>query len=321
MSRAVCDLESRSRWAVTGTPIQVRRFPVFIRVYFNVHMVTSAAYLLTLIILFQNHMDDLATLFKFIRAYPYHEVKQFKTDISYPWKSGDGDNVINRLKHLSASLILRRPVTTIALPPRRDLHIPVVFSNEERHAYEVIRNKAIISIDQALHPGTNPSSSDTYINILQQIESMRLICNLGMFYESRHRDILLGLQQGWAALAQQVFNAQRQIGTIICMQCSSNIGLSETLFDTIDGKREGQYFRCLKFCCGECMERLFESKTEIRCGHIPHCPTGTVSLVGQATEDVPSLGMPPEPQTGLELPSKIKALIKDIKRHPPHVKW
>lgn len=69
----------------------------------------------------QNHLNDLATLFKFIRAYPYADRRCFDTDISRLWESGEYQEALKRLKRLSACLILRRVKGTISLPPRRDM--------------------------------------------------------------------------------------------------------------------------------------------------------------------------------------------------------
>ncbi|RSM00791.1 hypothetical protein CEP52_008933 [Fusarium oligoseptatum] len=65
MSQAVCALKSRSRWAVTGTPIQ-------------------------------NRLGDLATLFKFIRAHPYTDQRRFDVDISRLWKAGEYEEAIKK---------------------------------------------------------------------------------------------------------------------------------------------------------------------------------------------------------------------------------
>ncbi|XDG07064.1 hypothetical protein ABKA04_006679 [Annulohypoxylon sp. FPYF3050] len=105
MSHAVCALESDSRWAVTGTPIQ-------------------------------NRLSDLAALLKFIRAHPYNDPKKFEVDISNLWKSGDYEEAVRRLKRLSAFLLLRRPKGTINLPPRQDLLLPIDFMDEERRVYD-----------------------------------------------------------------------------------------------------------------------------------------------------------------------------------------
>ncbi|KAK2611706.1 hypothetical protein N8I77_005031 [Diaporthe amygdali] len=284
MSRAICDLQSSVRWAVTGTPIQ-------------------------------NHLDDLSALLKFIRAYPYHQPKQFKADISTPWKLGEEEKAINRLKYLSASLVLRRPKTTISLPPRRDSQCPIEFSPEERKAYQEVRNRAITKIEEALQPSPNTSCGTSYVNVLQQIESLRLICNLGLNYRSRHDNDEKRPREDWTSMAQSTFNTRRELDPISCLHCSSDIGLAESLLDFADGKREGRFFRCLKFCCGECVQKLFRLRQEVTCGHRPPCPGATVSLESKAIEVSGSLETA-RLETGVELPSKLQALVTDIKSLP-----
>src|SRR5947209_6288367 len=105
MSQAVCALEATARWAVTGTPIQ-------------------------------NRIGDLAALLKFIRAHPYHDAKRFESEIGQMWKTGNMEGAINRLRKLSAGLILRRPKTVIELPPRIDLKLPIKFRAPERELYD-----------------------------------------------------------------------------------------------------------------------------------------------------------------------------------------
>ncbi|SPQ24421.1 6db613db-62c9-4e99-888c-c9372a6443fe [Thermothielavioides terrestris] len=154
MARAACELDSVSRWAVTGTPIQ-------------------------------NRISDLAAQLKFIRAYPYNDPKQFEADISRLWKSGEDEETAKRLKCLSACLLLRRAKATISLPARRDMTCPVDFSREERAAYDEAREQTITRIDEALHTDSEASRAGVYVNVLQQIESLRLICNLGLHYRTR----------------------------------------------------------------------------------------------------------------------------------------
>jgi SNF2 family DNA or RNA helicase len=85
MARAVCAVPASSRWAVTGTPVQ-------------------------------NRLADLAALLKFIQASPYNDVKQFETDISSLWESGEDEEAVNRLQYLWACLLLRRTKETINVP-------------------------------------------------------------------------------------------------------------------------------------------------------------------------------------------------------------
>lgn len=203
MARATCALGSVSRWAVIGTPIQ-------------------------------NRLGDLAALLKFIRVYPYTDPKCFDRDISHLWKSGEDEEAVKRLKRLSACLLLRRTKETVTIPARRDMQCPVDFTPVERRVYDEIRQQTITRIDEALLQDSDVSRSGVYVNVLQQIESLRMVCNLGLYYRTRH-DRPLGQQSQeaseWASLAQRTFNVRRAIELIICSQCLSALDLIEPVFD------------------------------------------------------------------------------------------
>lgn len=271
----------------------------------------------------QNRLDDLSTLLKFIRAYPYSDPKQFRADFSAPWKSGDDEKAVTRLKYLSASLLLRRAKSTISLPARHDLRSPVEFSPDEREAYQKIRERAITRIDEALQSGYDASKNFAYVNVLQQIESLRLTCNLGLHYHSRHsmatsaQDPTEGLE--WASAAQQAFEAQRELGMepITCLQCASSLEITEALFDEVpDAKKSPKFFKCGRFCCGECTGK----SRYVSCGHKPTCPGAAVSIDDGVPKGLSSLDTL-EPSPSLVFPSKIQALLDDIGSLPKHVKW
>lgn len=272
----------------------------------------------------QNRLDDLASLLKFIKAYPYDDTKQFKAHISALWKSGEDESAIERLRYLSSCLLLRRPKATISLPPRHDLLCPVEFRNDERDLYERAREQTIVTINEALHNVTDSSFHGGFVNVLQQIESMRLLCNLGVHYQSRHATTMKNISQGsapWSSIAQGIFNCQREMTAIICMECSANLGLAEALLeDSIDAQKLPRFFRCSKFCCAECYSHLYESGQKTKCGHSPCCPDAPISLSGEALEEHPGLDMQ-QPGAGLTMPSKIRALVTDIRSLPSDEKW
>lgn len=272
----------------------------------------------------QNRLDDLASLLKFIKAYPYDDTKQFKAHISALWKSGDDESAIERLKYLSSCLLLRRPKATISLPPRHDLLCPVEFRNEERDLYERTREQAILTMNETFHNATDSSFHGRFVNVLQQIESMRLLCNLGVHYHSRHTTTMKDTNQDstrWDSIAQGIFNCQREMRAIICMECSANPGLAEVLLeDSMDAKKLPRFFRCSKFCCAECYSHLYESGQKIKCGHSPCCPDAPIYLGGEALEEHPGLEMQ-RPEAGLSMPSKIQALVTDIRSLPGDEKW
>ncbi|KAH7232564.1 SNF2 family N-terminal domain-containing protein [Fusarium solani] len=288
MSQAVCALESKSRWAVTGTPIQ-------------------------------NRLGDLATLFKFIRAHPYTDRRCFDVDISRLWKSGEYEEAIKRLKRLSACMLLRRPKATINLPARRDMQCPVNFSTEERALYDQLRQKAIMSIDEALKRDLDHSRTGMYANVLQQIESLRLVCNLGLHYHTRHDKAPQASLEGdsWANAAQRTFNFQREMGPLVCIQCRSTLEITETLFeDPTIPQQSAQFASCSRFVCADCTQKIFQARRVVECGHNPSCSMAAVSTNNSALESSLYEVQQQTRAKSISLSSKVKALMTDIKALP-----
>lgn len=293
MAHAICALDSVARWAVTGTPIQ-------------------------------NRLSDLATLLKFIRVHPYTDPKRFDADIAHLWKSGEDEEAAKRLQRLSACILLRRPKTTINLPPRQDMRCPIDFSREERELYTELREQTIARVDEALQSSSERSRASVYVNVLQQIESLRLVCNLGLHYHARHQKALNlpAESSDWTSLAQQAFNVQRGMGPIACVQCSSTLELTETLLDDSSTAYQNPIFsRCLKFVCGDCMHRMSRVGRKLGCGHRPPCPTASVSININVFEDISDMVPRQMKASSVGLPSKIEAVIADIKTLSPDTKW
>ncbi|KAI1130950.1 SNF2 family N-terminal domain-containing protein [Nemania abortiva] len=284
MARAACALHAGSRWAVSGTPVQ-------------------------------NRLADLSSLLKFIRASPYNEVSQFETDISSLWKSGKDEEAAKRLQYLSACLLLRRDKGTIDLPPRRDLLCPIDFLPEEKIAYETLRQHAICSIDEAVSDHHGSSSPSVYANALQRIEALRLFCDLGLQYHARHET---RNDHEWSSIAQQAFNSKRAIDPLICIQCSSSLDFAESLLDDSPAT-DPQFSSCMRFICSECTRKLSKDRRAVGCGHKPTCPFASVSTGGIAFEEI--LDIPSNtPLSPMRLPSKVEALITDLKSLPQDTK-
>ncbi|KAL5399527.1 hypothetical protein PMIN02_000580 [Paraphaeosphaeria minitans] len=288
MARAICDLDAVSRWAVTGTPIQ-------------------------------NSLNDLAALLKVTRAFPYDEPRNCDRDISRLWKSGEDEEAVKRLKRVARCLVLRRAKHTIDLPPRHDQLCTVEFTPEEQALYDTIHQQTIRRIDDALQHEYEISTSGVFVNVLQQLESMRLVCDLGLHYQSRHEKKSSHETLDWSAVAQETFNTQREMETMICSQCTSALDLTGTYMDDIS--QEAPLFpQCLKYACPNCARRLRSAKQKMVCGHTPRCPVAPVSIFDTALEETPGhLASSPEKEP-TEPPSKVKGLIDDLQSQPSDVK-
>ncbi|KAH6974576.1 SNF2 family N-terminal domain-containing protein, partial [Ilyonectria sp. MPI-CAGE-AT-0026] len=289
MSRAICSLESVSRWAVTGTPIQ-------------------------------NKLGDLSALLKFLRISPYSEKRAFDADISNLWKSGNIDKAVERLKRLSSCLLLRRPKETIQLPTKHDYTYTVEFTTAERQLYEDVRSQAIAHIDEALHLRDSSTRSHSFFNVLQRIEAMRMVCNLGLHYPSRH-EVLSGRQNtedDWQVEAQRVFNLQRDMGQIQCQDCGfSADAAGDPFFESGRPRVSHLFSRCLKFLCSSCSLHYSDPNRIVLCEHNnPRCPISTVLMDVDSEE-------PPSSLPGSlihRLPSKVEMLLDDLKKQPIDVK-
>jgi len=294
MSKAICDLDGYCRWAVTGTPIQ-------------------------------NQLGDLATLLKFIRAYPYNERRRFDAHITNVWKEGRDSEAVDRLKRLSSCLVLRRPKATIKLPPKRDMECPVELTEPEREAYTELREAAIAKVDEAIHQSSDINRSGVYANVLQQIESLRLFCNLGLHYHSRHEEkgwanLAVFDKPKWSEIAQKTFNVYLEQGQTQCWQCSSSLDLNHALFEDPTAQDNVPLFSsCLRYFCRDCTSRMSSKKHTIDCGHSPPCDVAPVSTSIQTLEDI-SEEVPQAGRAALALPSKVEKLVADIQRQPPNVK-
>ncbi|KAK8026414.1 hypothetical protein PG991_003470 [Apiospora marii] len=277
-----------ARWAVTGTPIQ-------------------------------NRLSDFAALLQFIRVHPYDDTRRFDIDIANLWKTGEETKAVERLKLLSQFLLLRRPKNTINLPARHDLNCPVEFTRDERTVYEKMRMQTITKLDEALSDERGSYKAGSYMNVLQQIESLRLFCNLGLQFQSRHALRVKSSPMGetitpenWSLRAQEAFQSHRDMQTMVCLQCDSALEIAETLLDE-DTPQMAHFASCLRFACANCTNKLNRRNRSFQCGHQPSCPSHLVSLSGAALDDAPGLGDLSIDEASTGLSSKVQTLISDLK--------
>jgi SNF2 family DNA or RNA helicase len=300
MAKSVCNIQASARWAVTGTPIQ-------------------------------NRLGDLAALFKFLDVYPYGDTKHFDAHITHLWKSGESEKAMERLKRLSRCLILRRPKTTINLPTRTDLRCLVNFTSDERALYEKTKSQAIAHFTEAAtHEGADHLPSTTFVNIIQQINALRMVCDMGMHYHSRY-DVKPAEYNtpseptDWTSVAQQTFNFQCEITSIACQLCKSTLDITERLFsDSNNHLANPLFFQCRKFVCPDCVQHSREGHTkDFLCGHSPPHIFAEVSLNRDILEDsilMPAHSVPGRKVLPNGLPSKVTSLLRRLKDQAPNTK-
>ncbi|KAK3368855.1 SNF2 family N-terminal domain-containing protein [Lasiosphaeria ovina] len=298
MSRAVCALNATARWAVTGTPIQ-------------------------------NKIGDLAALLMFIRAYPYDNVKHFESDIGQMWKTGNIEEAVNRLRKLSRGLILRRPKTVIELPPRTDLKFPIDFSPSERALYEKLKQQTIAGIEEAFRDGDSGGlASNSYITVMQRINALRMICDLGLNYDSRH-DVAAAEEarnsdlKHWSAVAQETFNLHREVHSVECSICEYVCHTAATpfIYGTIEPSPPSYFAKCLSYICSDCAQRRLGQSEAVVCEHTPSHSIAPVSLSWATSEDngAPT-GSGTASVSSTQLSSKVTALISHLKWLPVDTK-
>ncbi|KAL6830835.1 SNF2 family N-terminal domain-containing protein [Trichoderma sp. SZMC 28015] len=288
MARAICSINSVSRWAVTGTPIQ-------------------------------NRLGDLTALLKFLQVYPYSEEHKFNTDISHLWKIGRIDEAVKRLKRLAGCILLRRPKTVIQLPPRHDFQHFVELAQAERDLYQAFKMHTLSHIEQALSTDGKFKRTHCYANMLQRIEAMRMVCNLGLYYKKRYDLETYNEQtsQNWTAVAQQMFNIRRGISSIQCRLCYCPANSTENTFYEDGLSAMSTFSQCLEFVCSTCVSTRPRPVVFKSCSHETICPFANISTDIFETDDMLTLTIN---QLSDGLPTKISMLISDLQSQPHDVK-
>ena len=281
MFKAVRSLCATHRWAMTGTPIQ-------------------------------NRLEDLSSIFQFLQIYPYSNPKIFDEQISGPWRRGDPE-AITRLRAVVRCIALRRPKAVIELPDRVDKVQEVAFNEQEEQMYENVKASATSFLNDAI--STHTKDNRSYLNALQRINSLRMICNLGAEYRGHSKAVQPEISWDERS-AQRAFENMESVGAAVCFCCSLDLGLdslepsglSETVHRTYLSK-------CLQLFCGDCFERSREKEQGGGAiyGCVSDCPTFQVasSSIGSSASPPSSSQLGHSPHTS----SKISTLVDSLKEN------
>ncbi|KAL4920191.1 SNF2 family N-terminal domain-containing protein [Aspergillus aurantiobrunneus] len=239
-TQAIFKLNSQRRWSVTGTPIQ-------------------------------NRLEDLLSVTKFLRLYPYDDRSQFGMHILSRFKTGDS-TVLASLRVLVDSFTLRRVKDKIDLPARHDKIVMLDFTESERQLHEFFRKESNVMMRVIAGEDKSQMKGRMYHHILKAMMILRQISAHGkelLDNDDRARikglsvhdaiDLEEGTSDGAGAAdkkAYEMFTLMQESSADTCAVCSRR--LEEPNADTngaaVPGKTDtiAIVLPCLDVLCPEC---------------------------------------------------------------------
>ncbi|RAR10299.1 dna repair and recombination protein rad5c [Stemphylium lycopersici] len=178
--RAVAEIEARSRWCLTGTPIQ-------------------------------NRLEDIGSLFAFLRIDPFHSLSNFRKHISIPFDEGGKRRAVatERFARLLDSLCLRRTKELLHLPNEESRVRRIHLSPEERKQY----NHTQEIMFRAVRNQNGVFDQKSTLGMFQVQLQLRIICNHGTWQQpfswSRRKLHLLDEREALEASLGQDAKASR----------------------------------------------------------------------------------------------------------------
>lgn len=209
LHKRVAELDGKFRWCLTGTPIQ-------------------------------NTLDDLGSLFTFLRIFPFDRLGVFRKFISVPFKEGGRSRSEGQqaLVKLFDAMCIRRTKEHLHLAESTETIHHVSLSQGERAQY----NKTKHDMNRALQNLAGDSESRNKFSLFHAQLQLRLLCNHGTFQHQFH----------WARSRNSrdtrefVLTAAGSDGEVLCAGCAQMVPgiLSNRALDLSD--------TCAHVLCQEC---------------------------------------------------------------------
>jgi len=217
---AACALEAKHRWCLSGTPLQ-------------------------------NSVDELFSLFRFLRATPLDDFSEFQDKITRPISAGRGGLALERLQVVLSVIMLRRTKAVlqnidVQLPERRVLKVEVDLSTREREFYAALEARTSNTLDKMMTAGV---VGKNYTNVLVMLLRLRQACDHPHLVDTDYKDDMnsLGGSEDTDVLADllgdmQVDSQARKCSICLtalspdekepkhhCASCQSQLELSKSL--------------------------------------------------------------------------------------------
>ncbi|PVI07636.1 hypothetical protein DM02DRAFT_637872 [Periconia macrospinosa] len=150
LNRTVSELKARSRWCLTGTPIQ-------------------------------NRLEDIGALFAFLKIIPFNTLSTFRKYIAIPFDEGGKRHklAIERFTRLLDSLCLRRSKDLLHLPDAQNHLREIDFSPEERRQYDQTNNMMM----RAARNQVGGLDQKSTLGLFQVQLQLRILCNHGTYQQ------------------------------------------------------------------------------------------------------------------------------------------
>lgn len=222
------DLSAKSRWCLTGTPIQ-------------------------------NKLEDIGTLFAFIRARPFDAASIFRQFIVTPYDEGGDRRRIagERLVQLLDSLCLRRTKERLHLPGRQDKVVKIELSEVERRQYDDTK----ITMKNYIQQKAGEYQRHKTFSIFQAVLQLRILCNHGTF----QHPYVVGGKVSKRDMREAAVSALGQNSETFCSECKLPmpvLGSNRIQNDFLE--------KCSHVLCSECLDD-FRGSSNTRM-HDTHCP-------------------------------------------------
>ncbi|KAI8934435.1 hypothetical protein NX059_009167 [Plenodomus lindquistii] len=281
-ARAIGALDANSRWAITGTPVQ-------------------------------NNLTDFLGLFAFLHFTPYEDPRAFDEHISELWRTRPPEEAVQTFKNLLSCIMIRRTTSILELPTRKDKIVKLPFNHEEARRYRQIEKPLLQVLEDGDNCGTE--SPQIWATTIQQINKLRLFCNLGIMASSRSSGFaqIAGIDARHTALAIRV-----SIGGDVCSQCLQPFEAASNN-DMFLGSPSASVYHttCNMLFCAACSSSLrYQSPKPCACidGQVP-CIMRPVSSDLLTPALTPHESLSPSPMvvdSGVQISSKVRALLDTI---------
>ncbi|EXJ74547.1 uncharacterized protein A1O5_02843 [Cladophialophora psammophila CBS 110553] len=262
-SQACYSLEAQRRWCLTGTPIQ-------------------------------NRLDDLGSLTRFLRMYPYDTSGRFNQYIRGPAQAGD-PAFLKALRVFVDSFTLRRLRDRIDLPERKDFVAKLTFSDEERRLHDFFKGVAHVQIEQLTR--TKEKNSGVQHHVLRGIMTLRLICAHGReLLKENDLKLLKGISAADAIdvdedaplptisrkAAYEALNLRTEAELDVCRNCERSI-TKEVVKAEDDEEQALRCFilPCFDLVCADCFNPTKPSFDSMTDKEVITCPFCSAQITAQ----------------------------------------